>query len=228
MPRPELEACPGHAQEGQVPFPQFSNSPVSDDDGIVSAVALVLAAGLGTRFSQSGANKLLTAIDGEPMVGRTIRSALDGGCARAVVVVAPGRPMGVEILDDPRVITVENPDPSRGMFSSIQAGIAVAPGDPCLVIPGDMPFIASDTIERVRAEAERTGRIVSPRWNGKRGHPVALPARLYTTVLAADAAATLSAVLAAFEADRTVLDVDDSGILRDVDAPSDLARDDRP
>jgi molybdenum cofactor cytidylyltransferase len=191
------------------------------------AVALVLAAGLGTRFSPSGANKLLTAIDGEPMVSRTIRSALDGGCASAVVVTAPGRPMAIEILDDPRVTTVENPDPSRGMFSSVQVGLASIADGPCLVIPGDMPFIASQTVAHVRAEAERTGRIVSPRWNGKRGHPVALPARLFPTVRAADAAATLSAVLAEFEAERTVLDVGDSGILRDVDVPADLVRDDR-
>lgn len=194
---------------------------------LMAAVALVLAAGLGTRFSPSGANKLLTAIDGEPMVSRTVRSALDGGCPSVVVVVAPGRSIKVDALDDPRVTTVENADPSRGMFSSIQAGLAAVSGGPCLVIPGDMPFIAPETIARVRAEAERTDRIVSPRWNSKRGHPVALPSRLYGTVLAADAAATLSAVLAAFEADRTVLDVDDSGILRDVDVPSDLTRDER-
>lgn len=191
------------------------------------AVALVLAAGLGTRFSQSGANKLLTAIDGEPMVSRTIRSGLDGGCGSVVVVVAPGRPIRLDILEDARVTTVENPEPSRGMFSSIQVGLAALAGDPCLVIPGDMPFIASDTIARVRVEAQRTGRIVSPRWNGKRGHPVALPARLYPAIIDADAAATLSAVLAAFESERTVLDVDDSGILRDVDVPSDLTRDER-
>lgn len=193
----------------------------------MSAVALLLAAGLGTRFSQSGANKLLTLMDGEPMIARTIRSVLDGGCGAVVVVTAPGRPMAVAIFDDPRVSTVENPDPSRGMFSSIQVGLAAVVGDPCLVIPGDMPFIAPSTVARVREEAERTGRIVSPRWNGKRGHPVAVPARLRRAILDADAAATLSAVLAEFETERTVLDVGDSGILRDVDVPSDLTRDER-
>src|SRR5207249_6044555 len=78
----------------------------------------------------------------------------------------------------PRVRPVENPDPSRGMFSSIQEGVAQAQGDTILVMPGDMPFISPETVRAVIAAYERKPAIVSPRYRGKRGHAVALPAAL--------------------------------------------------
>lgn len=182
--------------------------------------AIVPAAGKGERFGPS--SKLLANVDGEPMLGRTIRSLLDGGVDRVVVVTAPGAALGsVAILSDSRVTTIVNPDPSRGMFSSIQAGMAAADGDPILVLPGDMPFVRAETVAAVLA-ASRLGEIVSPRHGAKRGHPVALPGRLRSEILKADAASTLSAALEPFLADRLELDVDDPGIVRDVDTKQDL------
>jgi hypothetical protein len=59
-------------------------------------------------------------IDGEALIDRTIRSLLDGGVDRVVVVMAPGASLSESrLLEDRRVQTVVNDDPSRGMFSSI-------------------------------------------------------------------------------------------------------------
>ena len=74
------------------------------------------------------------------------------------------------VTTDPRVIVVVNPDPSRGMFSSIQTGVSAAEGDPILVLPGDMPFVRSETVAALVAAA-RLGEIVSPRYGSKHGHP---------------------------------------------------------
>ena len=116
------------------------------------AVAVVTAAGSAERF---GGKKLLTPIDGEPLLDHTIDALLDGGVAEVIVVV--GRDARVELerdvnaMLDPRVRAVENPDPSRGMFSSIQEGVAQAQGDAILVMPGDMPFVSPDTVRAVIA-----------------------------------------------------------------------------
>src|SRR3989442_6431285 len=99
------------------------------------AVAVVTAAGSAERF---GGKKLLTPIDGEPLLDHTIRTLLEGGVAEVIVVV--GRHARAELERDvnamlhPRVRPVENPDASRGMLSSIQQGIAQAHGDAILVI----------------------------------------------------------------------------------------------
>jgi molybdenum cofactor cytidylyltransferase len=187
------------------------------------AVAVVTAAGSAERF---GGRKLLTPIDGEPLLDRTIRALLDGGVAEVIVVV--GRDARAELerdvnaMLDPRVRPVENPDPSRGMFSSIQEGVAQAQGDTILVMPGDMPFVSPNTVRAVIAAYERKPAIVSPRYHGKRGHPVALPASLRDEIRAADPRVTLHDVIRARSDMRVDIDVDDRGVVRDVDRIEDL------
>jgi molybdenum cofactor cytidylyltransferase len=187
------------------------------------AVAVVTAAGSAERF---GGKKLLTPIDGEPLLDHTIDALLDGGVAEVIVVV--GRDARAELerdvnaMLDPRVRAIENPDPSRGMFSSIQEGVAQAQGDAILVMPGDMPFVSPQTVRAVIAAYERKPAIVSPRYGGKRGHPVALPAFLRDEIRAADPRGTLHDVIHAHADMRADVDIDDPGVVRDVDRPEDL------
>jgi molybdenum cofactor cytidylyltransferase len=191
----------------------------------VRAVAIVTAAGSAERF---GGKKLLTPIDGEPLLDHTIDALLEGGVAEVIVVV--GRDARAELerdvnaMLDPRVRAVENPDPSRGMFSSIQEGVAQAQGDVILVMPGDMPFVSPDTVRAVLAAYEQKPAIVSPRYRGKRGHPVALPVSLRDEIGAADPRATLHDVIHAHMDIRVDVEVDDPGVVRDVDRPEDLAK----
>lgn len=189
------------------------------------AVAVVTAAGSAERF---GGKKLLTPIDGEPLLDHTIRALLDGDVAEVIVVV--GRDARAELerdvnsMLDPRVRPVENPDPSRGMFSSIQEGVAQAQGDMILVMPGDMPYVSPDTVRAVIAAYAREPAIVSPRYRGKRGHPVVLPASLRDEIRAADPRSTLHDVIHAHTDLRVDVDVDDPGINHDVDRIEDLPR----
>jgi len=118
-------------------------------------LAVIPAAGRGARFDAStGADtsgrKLLAAVHGTPMLDRTISTLLAGGIDHVVVVLPPDRDLGAaRLLEDPRVTTVINPDPSRGMFSSIQIGLSAVDGDPILVLPGDMPFVLSESVVAV-------------------------------------------------------------------------------
>ena len=188
----------------------------------MSAIAIVPAAGKAERF---GGGKLVADVDGEPLLNRTLQSLLDGGVARVIVTIAPDADFSsVAALKNPRVSTALNPDPSRGMLSSIQAALAAAEGDPILILPGDMPFVSAATIRAVVEAATASGRVVSPRLGGKRGHPVALPARLRDEILGADPSTTLAAILARHSQDHDFVDVNDPGVRRDVDVRADLAR----
>jgi len=191
----------------------------------VRAVAVVTAAGSAKRF---GGKKLLTLIDGEPLLDHTIDALLDGGVSEVIVVVGKDARAELErdvnAMLDPRVRAVENADPSRGMFSSIQAGVAQAQGDAILVMPGDMPFVSAETVRAVIAAYERKPAIVSPRYRGKRGHPVALPASLRDEIRQAKPGATLHDVIHAHMDMRVDVDIDDPGVVRDIDRPEDLTR----
>lgn len=186
----------------------------------MAAVAIVPAAGKGERF---GGAKLAARLGSETVLDRTLQSLFWAPIDEVIVVTAPGGGLAVlTAMGDPRVRRIENPAPSLGMFSSIQRGIEVADGDPLLVLPADMPFIRSSTVKTVAAECARTMQIVMPSYSGKRGHPIAFPASLRAVLLAAPPESTLKQALAATGVAHVEIAVDDPGVLRDVDVPSDL------
>jgi molybdenum cofactor cytidylyltransferase len=188
--------------------------------GRSSVVAIVPAAGRSSRFRGA---KLLADIDGVCLIDRTIGCLLDAGVERIVVVV--GRPDALDearLVHDGRVSLVVNVDPSRGMFSSIQTGIAAAAGDAYLVLPADMPFVRASTVTSVLDHPREVRSVVVPTLHGRRGHPIVISADLRTHVLAADPSSTLKDVLRTSAIRQIEIDVDDPGVTRDVDVPSDL------
>jgi molybdenum cofactor cytidylyltransferase len=184
------------------------------------SVAIVPAAGNAERF---GGQKLLAPIKGEPLLDWTLWPLLDGGIDQVVVVTAPDADLSpAQFLRDGRVRVVVNPEPARGMLSSIQTGLALVTGDPILILPADMPFITSSTVSEVRRACAERQRIIVPVYRGKRGHPIAVPAVLRRTILSAPPESTLKEALAANMAVRVELPVTDPGVLRDVDTRQDL------
>lgn len=164
-------------------------------------IAVIPAAGNSSRF---GSDKRRALIDGVPMLDRVVNLMNAAG------------------VDDV-VIVDSNPDPDRGMFSTIQIGLAgVDVTSVVLVHPCDMPFTAPETVRVVLAECLRTRQPVCPRFAGKRGHPLAIPAALIPLLLAVDPTTPLNAALQSLGAVRIELDVNDPGAIRDVDVPADL------
>ncbi len=188
----------------------------------MGSLAVVTAAGSAERF---GGAKLLANVGGLPLLERTIRTLLGGGVDRVVVVLGPHAERirtEVPALGDERVSVVTNDRPERGMFSSIQAGLRDASGDPILVLPGDMPYVEEATVASLlRSYGERAA-IVSPRFRGKRGHPVVIPGRYRDEIVQAEAPVTLHEVIRAHAGERVDMDVYDRGVVRDVDVPADL------
>jgi molybdenum cofactor cytidylyltransferase len=183
--------------------------------------ALVPAAGSASRF---GGGKLLVSVDGTPLLDRTIGAMLDGGLEDVLVILPPGAAWQetIRLLHDRRVRMTVNPDPSRGMFSSVQVGLQALSEAPIAVLPGDMPFVRPETVRQLIDVAVRTRAIVSPCYNGLRGHPVMLPLDVRDAILAAPATATLNEVLRPHAARFVNIDVVDTGVLRDVDVVEDL------
>ena len=190
------------------------------------SLAIVPGAGTAERF---GSTKLLADVHGVPLVARTIRSLQDGGIDRVVLVVAPGSPLldltgPRNLFRSPAVQIAINPDPERGMLSSIQAGLAAADSDRTLMLPADMPFVRPATVAAVLAAAAESSAIILPTYERAHGHPIGLPAAARDVILGADPRATLKDVLAASGLDYREVLVDDPGVLRDVDVPRDLHR----
>lgn len=184
------------------------------------AAGLVPAAGFAERF---GSDKLLVKVGDRPMIRATVESLLKGGVEEVVVVVPPESDGIRSALKGVVAVTlVTNPSRERGMFSSIQAGARAANGDPILVLPGDQPWVEPATVAALLARYAEANAIVSPRFNGKRGHPVVIPGRYRAEIVDAKEGATLHDVIKAHAGERVEMDVYDRGVVRDVDVPGDL------
>lgn len=187
--------------------------------------AIVLAAGRGARFAEGspgGPPKMLALVDGVPMIRRTVESLVAGGVDRSVVVVSGEQAAAIaRALSGLAVTCVVNPDPDRGMFSSIQCGmVAAADAVTCVLLPGDMPFVQPATVARLLSVAATSGRTAVPRLDDRDGHPVVCGSGLRDRVIAARADARLDHLMR--EEDVLHVDVTDPGVRRDVDRPADL------
>lgn len=173
-------------------------------------------------------DKLLATVDGAPVARRAL-DALRAGCDAVIAVVRPdGSPALRIALAGTRI--VECPDADLGMGHSLAAAASAAvddAADAVLVMPADMPWLAADTAHTI-AEAAREGgedarsvRIVVPVLpDGRRGHPVAFGAAHLPALARLSGDRGARALLDAFP--LRLVQVDDAGILRDVDTPRDL------
>lgn len=185
-------------------------------------VAVVLAAGASTRMGQPKA--LLTAADGRRFVDVIAATARAGGCGGVIAVVGPPHGEAIRRALGSGVATAWNPQPERGMLSSVQAGLAALPATATamLVWPVDIPFVAAATVRALLDAAP--GRIIVPMHNKRGGHPVRLPRRLFGELATLEAARGLKGLLDAHAADVERLAVADRAVLVDVDTPDDYAR----
>lgn len=109
--------------------------------------AIVLAAGAGSRF---GGRKLEARLAGKPMLQHTLDALAAAGLGDPIVVLAPDS--GLEpLITWRRALRVVNPNPSRGLSSSLQLGWAAAlavdaPPDAVLVALGDQPRLTPEVI----------------------------------------------------------------------------------
>lgn len=182
--------------------------------------AVVLAAGRGERM---GAPKAAIEVSGRTFLESILRTLEAAGIGTVRVVLAPPGAAGARGEPERWVV---NPDPDRGMLSSLRCGLRALPENvqAVLVWPVDHPRVSAATV-RALAGAWRLGRppVVVPSHGGRRGHPVLFDAGLIGELLAAPDRDGARAVVRAHE-DRVELPVDDGAILDDIDTPADLAR----
>ncbi len=180
-------------------------------DGLdVSAV--VLAAGLGTRFGEPKVNAVLR---GRPFLDHVVERLREAGVTSIIAVVPPGSavPSGVR--------AVENPEPELGQSLSLRLGVAAIPaGHAALFLLVDEPTIPVKTLRSVLG-ARGARPIVAAEAGERFGPPVLVEPGAFAVVAAAIGDIGLRAVLR--EHPDLVTAVTVAGHPPDVDTPDDLA-----
>lgn len=188
---------------------------------------ILLAAGSSKRF---GSNKLLQALPaGTPHAGVPIALAAARNFIEAlpesIAVLRPRAQKLGQLLRDAGCNTVVCRNAGEGMGTSLAAGVRAAPdADGWIVALADMPFLRPETI-RVIAQAISDGAaIAAPAYRGERGHPVGFARRFFEELSALHGDSGARALLDRHPDSVTAYEVDDPGVLRDIDKPSDLPR----
>jgi molybdenum cofactor cytidylyltransferase len=183
---------------------------------------IVLAAG---RSSRMGASKaLLAASDTDTFLSRLVATLRAGGVPDPMVVArdddegvrAEARRCGARVIVNPRA-------DEGGQLSSILAGLAAvdhARVRALVVMPVDAPLVTPQTIAELLAAFDATlAPVVRPCHRGRHGHPVLFSRAVFDELRRADPSLGAKAVLRAHAAAILNLEVDDAGVLGDIDTP---------
>ena len=188
-------------------------------------VGIVLAAGQSTRMGQPKA-LLPCPPAGWTFVTQIIHTLREGGITTVAVV---GRVNDPDLRREvaaatPAVSYVENPSPELGQLSSLLTGIAFAEARGAagvLVMPVDMPLIRPTTVKASLDTFAATDEpVLRAAYRGRHGHPVIFRADVFPALRSADLAVGARAVLYQDPSRVRNLEVDDPGVLRDFDSPS--------
>jgi molybdenum cofactor cytidylyltransferase len=183
---------------------------------------ILLAAGAGTRF---GGGKLLHRLPGGTSIGVAALRNLKSALPRVVAVVRPNDHELRELLEKERVPIIECAQADRGMGHSLAAGVAAEfDADGWVIALGDMPRVQPETIQSVAEAMAQGAELVVPVFAGQRGHPVGFSGRFRDYLLALSGDAGARAILAAHASTVRQLEVNDPGVVQDVDTPADAAR----
>jgi molybdenum cofactor cytidylyltransferase len=227
------------------PYVCVYRSPVEERQLVLAAI--VLAAGAGSRYSSQPGAKLLTELDGRPVLSHVLMAVREADPATTVVVLGHGAAEIERTIHWRGELRVINWAPQRGLASSLQAGIHALLAlpdsfDGAFIVLGDQPRLRTDVLSALAAAAGR----VRPA-----DRPLVVPCYGASTGAAALEAATADrgpgprnpvlllrpawSWVDELEGDRglaplidrnpdQVLDVPVSGDMPDVDEPADLER----
>ena len=185
----------------------------------MSVAAIVLAAGGSRRM---GHPKALLPLGATTFLGRIVATARE----------AELEPIHVIVGDDAVTIAVAHPELARGMIhnvrpdlgplSSLRLGLAALPPsvDGAVVFPVDHPLVQAATVRALVGAFRQVGRpIVVPIHGGQRGHPTLFARETFAELATAPLEEGARAVVRADPARVAEVEVDDPGILANVDTP---------
>ncbi len=156
---------------------------------------------------------------------RVLRTLREASLDRVVVV------LGAHAAEIRRVVKFEGEEVivnrayRLGMSASLRAGLgAVKDADAVIVVLGDQPLVTPATVEAIIQRYRKTrAAVVVPVHRGVRGNPVLLDRSLFPEIEEIRGDVGAKAVVARHEDGLVQVDVNDPGILKDIDTPAEYS-----
>jgi len=158
---------------------------------------------------------------GRSTVLGSVIAALVAADIAPVVIVTGADSAAVEAsLESAPVQLIRNPDPTRGMVSSIRVGVGGLPSSlhRFLIALGDQPRIRPGDLSHLMQEHRMSGKgIALPTYRGKRGHPVLFGSSYRQAILGLTDQQTLRDLIHAHRDDCLEVACDSDAYVRDLD-----------
>ena len=188
-------------------------------------IGILLAGGHSRRF---GSNKLLHPMADEQPVALVAARHLLAALPQSIAIVRDDTPLGT-LLKGTGMQVIECTTAQQGMGDSLAAAVrfAAAQGevDGFVIALADMPYIQPQTITAVADALAGGAGIALPVHAGQRGHPVGFAARFSDALQALAGDEGARAIVQANRSMVLEIAVEDAGVLRDIDYPTDLQAD---
>jgi molybdenum cofactor cytidylyltransferase len=186
----------------------------------VKPAGIILAAGESSRM---GRDKALLPYRGSTFLNRLISLYLPRVEPLIVVLGHHAGEISASLPAASGLSVVINPDYKRGMLTSLQTGLGAIGDAPAILFTlVDHPAICAQTIDRlIEAFLRDNPALAIPRYGERRGHPVAMSRRIAAEMLALPPESSAKEIIRAHVDETLFVDVDDPGVLRDIDLPAD-------
>ncbi len=178
-----------------------------------------------------GRPKLLLAWQGTTLLDHLVGSLRGSGVDRLVLVVRADDGALADWAAGAGVDCAVNPEPGRGMLSSIWCALAALGAEAVaqvaeavLVCPADHPAVQPATVAALIARLRGGALLVVPTHDGRRGHPLAIAPPLVPEILTLDPAIGLRQLLQRHAGELVEVPVSDPGVLLDIDTEEDYRR----
>ena len=189
--------------------------------------AIILAGGSSARMGRA---KQLLPLGDSTVLEKTITNVRGAEVNEIVLVLGASaetirRQLPLSLLEGLNVVV--NRAYREGMSSSLRAGISALDqrSEAALIILGDQPFIRSQTMDQViKAYRRDQAQIVIPSFHGTRGNPVLLDRSIFSEVMALEGDMGSRAIFGNHLGGIAKVEVEDEGILLDIDDPDDYDR----
>jgi len=192
--------------------------------GNQAVTAIVLAAGMSRRM---GVPKQLLPSGDKTLVERVLESVGNSSVGEIVLVLGHAADQIREQIPGEGIRIIVNKAYQEGMGSSLRVGIGAIGSDTqaALIVLADQPFVRSATLDRMIEHYQRfRPQIILPTYRGFRGNPVLLDRSVFAEVATVRGDIGCRAIFGNHLEEIARLEVDDPGILLDVDTPEDLER----
>ncbi len=183
--------------------------------------AVVLAGGSSARM---GKTKQTLPVGGVAMLERVLRTLRQSDVGEVVVVLGDRADEVRRKVSFMREKVVLNPRYADGLSGSLKTGVrSVDPrAEAAIIVLGDQPLVTRQTIDAM-VEAYRRSRapVVAPFYRGRRGNPVLFDRSLFPELLKMEGDVGAKSVVDSNASRLLRVEVDDRGVLIDVDTPED-------